>query len=170
MKRQQLSLFKTETQYGGDYNKGKAKTYRPLSTKKPLHVTLRSSRAVGDLALSKNRGKIQKILGSQATRWGIRIYKYSINSNHIHLVLLGKSREGIRNFFRSFAGLVARAVTKAERGKRFGKFWDRTLWSRVAYWGEAFHALKGYVVRNVLESRGVIPYDRSLPTTTLLRL
>jgi REP element-mobilizing transposase RayT len=157
---QQLTFLKQDLQYGGNHNLGKAKIIRPLSTRKPIHVTLRSSRAKGALSLRRHKPKIERILELQSRRWGVRIYRSSINGNHIHLALRGQNRREIQNFFRSIAGLIARVVTKAQRGRPFGKFWDNVLWSRVVEWGRAFHTLTGYVFQNILEAEGLVPYVR----------
>ena len=167
---EQLSLLKNEVEYGGDHSHGKAKVRRPLSTRKPIHVTLRSRKAIGVRSLYRYQAQIQEVLEKQSERWGVRVYRSSINSNHIHLVMRGTTRLGIQNFFRTFAGLTARLATRAEKGNPFGKFWDKTIWTRVAEWGQAFKALENYVVRNILESRGIIPYDRRILTAQVLRL
>ena len=112
----QHALFKCETQYGGTYSLRKAKTKRPLSSKKALHVVMRSQIAHGSYSLlhQENEVNIRKILEAQSTQWGIRVYEFAVNSNHCHIVLRGKTRESIQNFFRAFAGLVARSVTGAK--------------------------------------------------------
>ncbi len=156
----QLSLLKLETEHGGNLSLGKSKSRRPLSTKKPLHVVLRSSKACGPLSLLKQKHKIESILRTQADRWQIRVFEHSVNGNHIHLAILGKSRTSLQNFFRSFAGLVARLVTGAEKSRPFGKFWDSILWTRLIEWGKALRTVRGYIVRNVMESMGLIPYER----------
>lgn len=157
----QLSLLKTQTEHGGALSVGKGKTRRPLSTKKPLHVVLRSSRAEGKLRLTLRKKEIEALLLAQSKRWQMRVYEQSVNSNHIHLAIRGRSRAALQNFFRSFAGLVARLVTRAEKGHPFGKFWDQIFWSRVIEWGRALTTLRGYIIRNVLESAGLIEYTRS---------
>ena len=166
----QLSLLKSTVEYGGDQSHGKAKIRRPLSIRKPIHATLRSRKAIGTRSLQRYHAQIQEIMDKQSGRWGVRVYHSSINSNHIHLALRGTTRKGIQNFFRVFAGLTARLVTQAEKGKPFGRFWDKTIWTRVAEWGQAFKALGNYVVRNILESTGTIAYDRRIPTAQVLRL
>ena len=156
----QFSLFKVDIEHGGSTRKGKAKTRRPLSTRKPLHVTLRSSKAIGRLSLLRHRKAIVELLKAQAERWGVRIFECSVNSNHIHLGLTGKTRCDLQNFFRTVSGLVARLVTQARRGKPFGKFWDELMWSRIAEWGRGFRTLQQYIQKNVLETAGIIPYER----------
>ena len=124
-----------------------------------MHVTLRSSKAFGKFSLLRFETEIIRILERQANRWKVLIYERAVNGNHIHLAIRGKERRCIQNFFRSICGLIARLVTGAERGRKFGKFWDELIWSRIAEWGKAFHSLKAYVRQNYLEAHGLIPYQ-----------
>ena len=165
----QLSLLKIETQYGGSYSRGVAKTRRPLSTKKPVHVTLKSSKAVGDFRLTRYRKEIQAILFAQAQRWNVKILERSINTNHIHMALFSKSRGSLQNFFRAVSGLIARKVTGAKKGRPFGRFWDEVIWSRIVEWGKALTTLIQYVQQNTLECLGLIPYTRKSKNRKRLR-
>ena len=146
---------------------GKAKTRRPLSTRRPIHLTLRSSKATGQLSLSRYRPQIKSLLLKHSARWNIRVYSYSINSNHIHLLIRGKCRLDLQNFFRTLSGLVARLITQAKKNRSFGKFWDLPLWTRLADWGRPFRLLRDYLLRNQLESLGMIPYHRKSPPQPL---
>ena len=161
----QLKLFREtprEVQHGGSYNHGKAKKERPLLEKKPLHVTIRSTSAVGARSLLQpNHARfIKEYLRTQAKKWRVKVYEYSVNGNHLHLLVKTETRLGFQNFLRSFCGVVARKITKAERGRPFGKrFWDHTAWSRIVEWGKAFTHARRYVVQNQDEADGRIPYQ-----------
>ena len=65
-KRKQLLLddsFILSLVHGGEYSVGKRKIIRPVSTKKPMHLTLRSSFAIGrySFRVKKNRDFISKL-------------------------------------------------------------------------------------------------------------
>src|ERR1043165_3876098 len=155
--------FKCSLVYGGEHSVGKRKKARPIHTKKPMHITLRSSEAVGGRSFRRfaNLKFIEELLPRIAKRWGITLYKQSINGNHIHLALRTLTRRGLQNFLRIISGQIARFVTGARRGKPFGKrFWDLPAFSRIAEWGNAFKALKRYVEQNVWETLGLIPYQK----------
>ena len=66
-----------------------------------------------------------------ARRFEIRIYDFANVGSHLHLVLRARSREAFQGFLRSFAGIVARRVIGAERGRRTGRFFDGLAWTRV---------------------------------------
>ncbi len=158
--------FKYSPVHGGEYSVGKRKKARSLASRKPIHLTLRSSYAVGNYSFrtKKNEAFLSKLITSLSRKWAIRIYKYSINSNHLHFSLKALTRRGFQNFLRVLSAQVATFVTGAKKGNPFGKrFFDFPAFTRIAEWGKAFKTLTDYVVENVLEARGLIPYQ---PRTT----
>lgn len=146
--------------HGGAYAKGKRKTARPFSAKKPIHLVLRSSRAKGAYSMlnPRNRGNINSTVYDHAVRCGVILYNYSNNGNHLHMLLRSKEHESLQKFLRSVAGIIARKVTGACKGNAQGKFWDSLAFSRVSEWGKAFDNLKNYVIQNILEAAGVVTY------------
>ena len=144
--------------HGGEHSVGKRKTRRPISTKKPLHVVLRSGRAKGKLCLrgSGNNQLTEQMIKRYSKMFYIRIYKYSINSNHIHMALRTRSREALQNFLRALAGNLAVKILKAHGES--GKFWDLLAFSRIAEWGNGFRTLIAYVIQNQLEAIGAVAY------------
>ena len=109
--------------HGGEYARGKRKKARPISTKKPIHLTLRSSYAVGvySFRTKRNREFISALIRSLSRKWGIRIYEFSINSNHIHFALRTLTRKGFQNFLRTLGSQIATFVTGARKGRPFWK-------------------------------------------------
>ena len=148
--------------HGGEYTPGKRKKARPISTKRPIHLTLRSSHAVGcySFRTKRNREFISALIKFLSRKWGVRIYEFSINSNHLHFALRALTRKGFQNFLRTLASQIAAFVTGAKKGRPFGKcFFDLPAFTRIAQWGKDFKRLKAYVIQNVLEASGVIPYQ-----------
>jgi REP element-mobilizing transposase RayT len=151
--------FKRVTQFGGELNLGKRKGRRPLALKKPMHVTLRAEEAKGAKSFLRHKNLVTSLLRRLSREWCVRVYHYSINSNHLHLVVMPKTREGFQNFFRVLTGLLARKITGAERGKALKKrFFDLIIFSRIVEWGKAFRTMKNYVWKNQLEAEGLISY------------
>jgi len=151
--------FNTPVFHGGDLLKGRRKNRRPIHTKKAMHITLRAEAATGAMSfrLKRNREFIENAIREYAKKWGIRIYRFSINSNHLHLLLRANTRIGFQNFMRVLAAQVATFVTKACKGKPFGKrFWDGLFFSRIVEWGKSYLIARGYVIQNELEAAGVI--------------
>src|SRR3954470_4815368 len=91
----QQSLFpKFSTQHGGELAKGKRKTARPLATKRAMHVVLRARCS----CLHRNAGAILSLRQKLAKKNFIKVYEYSNNSNHLHILIRGKTRLGLQNF------------------------------------------------------------------------
>jgi len=154
-----LKEFKSRLVHGGEINKGKRKERRPVVTKRPMHIVFRSTQARGNLSLLRRQNA--RIVRSELSKWskrfGIRIYQWANVGNHIHLVVLAKTRRGFHNFLRTVAGKIAQRVTGAKRGQEFGRFWDLLAYSRVVEWGKAFQMVRKYVFQNELEALGLIP-------------
>ena len=107
----QQSFFKpSRKEHGGALSVSCRRSRRPLSTKMPLHVTLRSDFAFGRKSLLKHQSLINHIGKKFSRRFGVKIYRQAICGNHIHLVIRGTNREGLQNFFRVFAGHVAQQI------------------------------------------------------------
>src|SRR5437762_5299456 len=129
-----------EAQHGGVTRTGQRKTSRPIEPSLPLYLVLRSSRARGKWSLQKTttESRVQEILRELSQRHGIKAFEFANGGDQIHLLLRAKSRQGFQAFLRAFAGLTARLVTGAKKGKPSGKFWDALTFSRVLSWGKEF--------------------------------
>ncbi len=160
MKSKQLQFFERQSQeHGGETRIDKRKIIRPLTHTRPIHVVMRSSLARKELSLLNFAKKIDRLLAEKARKFGITIYEKANSGNHLHLLIRGKKRADIQQFFRAITGRIARIVTGARKGKPFGKFWDHLIYTRILNsWRREFHGVKGYVVRNTLETLGLIPY------------
>jgi len=143
----QLSFIKSQpATFGGTLARGKRKDARPLSTKKPLHLVLKSKRAI----LFRNKITVSSILRKQAKLFGIKLYSLSVQKDHIHISLKIPSRAAYVSFVRATAGLIAR---------RLGKdLWMYLPFSRIVEWGRAFHAVEKYIFQNEMEVHGVWEY------------
>jgi REP element-mobilizing transposase RayT len=146
--------------HGGEYAIGKRKTARPFSSQKPIHVVMRATKAKGPMALwtSRNSKNVAAIVKKRAKASDIRIYQFSNNGNHLHILLRSKHKLDFQNFLKTVAGHIAQMMTKAHRGAPKGKFWDALTFTRVGDWQRAYDNLKDYVLQNLYEAAGVIPY------------
>ena len=150
---QTLELQKLSLSHGGDLAKGKRKTKRPLDTKKPLHLVMRSSKATGALSLLKNKSIVDKIIQKQARKFGVRIAAFANVGNHCHLLLRFSNRKAFQAFLVSVTALIARAITQACKGKPFGKFWDALAFSRVLTSKRELTVCHKYIAANVIEAQ-----------------
>ncbi len=155
MPKQQNFSFITSTKltHGGEPSRGKRKTARPLKTNKPIHVVLRANKST----LKTRERKIRELLKRYGEKFNIRIYRSSINSNHIHLLLVSTRRLNFQHFLRSITGLIARLMGK-------GKLWEYLAFSRVADWGKQYRTLVKHIQMNVLEASGIVSYKPRAPS------
>ncbi|HEY3594760.1 MAG TPA: transposase [Polyangiaceae bacterium] len=141
------------TEHGGDSRRGLRKLERPVSTRRPIHVTLHSTRARGSWSLLRHRREVREALLRCARRSDIKVYAFANVGSHLHLLVRARQRPQFQAFLRSFSGIVARVVTGARRGRPLsgGAFWNGLAWSRVITWGREYKAVRHYIYRNRIE-------------------
>lgn len=144
-------------EHGGTIGHGRRKRERPLDPRKPLHVVLRSETAKGPQSLlhSKNERRVKHLVYETARKQGVRVFRYANAGNHLHIVVQAKHRRSYQNFLRAVTGLIARAVTGAQKGVKKGKFWQSLAYSRVVNWGRELKNVKFYLIMNELEGLGI---------------
>jgi hypothetical protein len=129
-----------------------------------MHVVLSSKKAHGAWSLGRHEGVVREALRACARRSGIRVYEFANVGSHLHLLLRARRREDFQAFLRSFAGLVARRVTGARRGRPLGAgpFWSALAWSRVVAWGRDCIGVRHYILRNQIEATQGFAIRRAL--------
>ena len=147
--------------FGGAYlNKGNPKEKRPISIKNTMHLVMRSLLAVGPRSLLRQDKEIREILKIQAHHFGVKVYRQANGGNHLHLVVLPRTRRAFNGFIRSISGLIARLILKAERGDpKSVQFWEKRPFTRIVEWGRDFKGVCQYLLQNTLEAMGFIPYQ-----------
>ena len=166
-------------EHGGEVHakRRERKEERPFNPAKSLHVTMRSTYAVGERSmLHPSRSRvIRRIVFSAAGRHGIILQRYVCVGNHLHFLIRTKShrmrqaRPALRAFLREVAGLVARVVTGAKKGTPSGidrPFWDHLAWSRIVEWGRDLVILKKYIEKNIQEFLFIL-FENGWPTPEL---
>lgn len=115
----QLEIFKKPAlEYGGGLERGRRKTFRPLDTKRPVHVVLRSSRARGAWSLLSpaHSKSVSSIVYKFAGRFGVRIMSFENVGNHVHLLVRARRRGDFQSFMRTVPAQIATRVTGARKG------------------------------------------------------
>lgn len=145
----QLSfLDKPKKEHGGSLStKGSRKTARTLDSRKPMHLVLKSKKAI---VLFKNRKMLKGVLMKQAKNFGIKIYSETIQTDHWHLCVKITNRRLYRAFIRSVTGILARQLGKG--------LWDLAPYSRIVQWGRDFLNVLDYLLLNHCEVEKIVPY------------
>lgn len=164
MKRHQLQFSDPRLNqirfFGGSLTTTRAhRVARPISTKKPMHLVLRSSIAKGPnsfLAPQNNR-KIKAHLIRLSRKFGVKIQNAANVGNHIHLVLKLSNRRAYKPFICAVTGSIARTVIQQSKGSLadIHKFWDFRPYSRIIEGLRAFRILRDYLLINRLQALGV---------------
>ncbi len=151
----QLLLFPISNSktYGGEMS-GRRKTMRPLDKKCLHHVILKSQHAKGEKSFKKfdMQMKYKNLIYSKAKKYGVRIAAYANVGNHFHLLIRFQDRNLIKTFFRVVAGVIARLAIGAQKGKRFGRFWDSVLFTRIVSKGRDEIRMFDYLEANLIQA------------------
>ena len=147
----------TRTEHGGGLRTGARKLARPLATKSPMHVVLRSTKANGSRSMLRKAHfpHVTAIVFKFAKVNHVHIAQFANVGNHLHLLVQARSRTGFQNFLRTVTGLIARLITGAVKGRPCGPFWDELAFSRAVSWGRDYRATVNYVFQNAKEAFGV---------------
>ncbi len=182
----QYSLFKNDLQnyrrfFGGALLKGKRKSLRPLSTKEPIHLVMRSPWAKGNYSFLRphNKAAIERLVNIMAAKFNIKVYRLAIQGNHIHFIIKISHRVHYKAFVKALSGKIATHVMTApsfdlflerlgagtkrgdglKKGEKPKGFWEFRPFSRVLYWGKDFKRCCEYLAQNALEAIGFIAYS-----------
>ncbi|MBK7962298.1 MAG: transposase [Bdellovibrionales bacterium] len=180
----QLSLFKRKIirQFGGALLKGNAKIVRPLTTKEPMHLVLKSAQAIGTKSMlhNYNVSKIDEIIRTHARLCRIRIYHLVNVGNHLHLVIKLDDRKKFSKFIRVITGLIARHVLKAQRGAageskaagyKKNQFWVARPFTRLIAWGRDYEHITKYMKKNINDAkRCFIPWGFDTTDPMLIQM
>ena len=158
--------FNERLAFGGELLKrAKNRHARPVSSKNPMHLVLRSSRAKGRFSFghSANLVQVKQIINRHCAKYGVKLVKYSNNFNHLHMLMKFPSREIYLRCIRSLTAQLAMAVTGAKKltslKSIFGVkgFWDHRPFTRVVRGMKAYKIVCDYIRLNELEAGGALP-------------
>ncbi len=113
----QLQLFPKELKFfGGRFLHEKRRGRRPLSTREPIHLIMRSSWAKGAHSFTRPQNKmfIESLTHTLAQKYGVRIYRKAIVGNHLHFILRIHNRETYKSFVRVLSGKIASHIMNGE--------------------------------------------------------
>ena len=88
----------------------------------PVHVTMRRAKGVPSLRSERLHNLLREAIRA-TRRAGFRIVHYSIQADHVHLVLEADDASILTNGMRSFAVRVAMRVNRRIFGRRGGRVW-----------------------------------------------
>lgn len=144
-----LKDYKKE--FGGSLLTGKRKTKRPLSTKHPLHLILKSCEKG---IFNPSNKSLEKLIKSQAQKFNIKIYDLALNWSHIHMAIRIKSREHYIGFIKSLTSILAQKVRHSR--PQLKEIFHLRPFTRILTWGRDFKTVLNYQTLNQLEALGLV--------------
>jgi REP element-mobilizing transposase RayT len=142
-------LTRVKNEFGDSLSLNKRKTARPQATGQALHIVLRRS-DVTKIDFREHRQEIEANLKRFELRSNLKLYKFAIVSNHLHILLMAGDRERYNYFVRSVSGRLAQKLKIK---------WQLRPYTRVVTWGRDFKSTQNYIEQNHLEAIGAIPYQ-----------
>ena len=114
----------------------------------PVHVTMRCLAGVGFLRAHRRFCAIKESIRAAQQRFGMGVIHYSVQGNHLHLIVEARDADALARGIQGFAIRVARALNRL--GRRTGKvFADRYHSHVLASLREAARAVR-YVLANAI--------------------
>lgn len=95
-----------------------------LSGREPLHITLRIRKDVPNLRNDKHFYAIQAAFRAACDRFGMRLIEFSVQSNHIHLIVEAKNKDALSKGMQGLLIRIARGVNRVSK-RRGSVFSDR---------------------------------------------
>jgi REP element-mobilizing transposase RayT len=142
-----LRTFKA-CSHGGVSLKKRRKIARPLLENKVTHVVLKSSKARDQYSFYRHKHTVGTLLRKTSQLFFIEVLDWVNMGNHLHLKVRFKDKNRMKQFLKSFPGLLARKITGAKKGQKFGRFWDGLAYTRVLLAKIEEFSLRGYFEAN----------------------
>lgn len=143
--------FTKRLTHGGVRMKPVRKVKRPLVPGTITHTILKSSKAMGKLSFLRHKKIVKSLLENRARKFFIEVTDFVNMGNHLHLKVRFKDPKRFANFLRTFTAMLARKITGACRGVKFGKFWDGLAYTRVLTTKIEEYGLRRYFEANRIE-------------------
>jgi hypothetical protein len=135
--------------HGGTKRTNRRKSKRPLVPNKIHHVVCKSSKAsAAPLSFYTHKKIVATLLKERSRKFFVEVIDWVNMGNHLHLKVRFKDPKRFQNFLKTFVAILARKITKAHRGKSFGKFWDGLAYTRVLLSKLEELGLRGYFEAN----------------------
>jgi REP element-mobilizing transposase RayT len=140
-------------------DRGVAHAARPrLSRHHPVHVTLRAVRGAPNLRKGAAWRAVESALAATASRDACRVVHFSVQSNHVHLLVEAADRLALSRGVQGLAIRIARRVNRA--CSRLGRLWADRYHGRVLRTPREARNALCYVLQNARRhadlARGIV--------------
>ncbi len=118
----------------------------------PVHVTMRLRPGLASLRKTPSRRALEQVFGAACERFETRLVHYSIQSNHLHLIVESEERGSLSRALQGLAIRVAKALNRlwGRKGKVFAdRYHDRILRTPREVRNALVYVLKNHVKHGV---------------------
>ena len=135
---------------------------RPVhDARAPLHVTLRLRKGLPSLRRNVIRAQVLGALGDGRERFGFRLNQFSLQSNHLHLIVEAQDRRALSRGMKGIAVRIARTLNQV--WERRGSVFSDRFHARALRTPREVRSALVYVLQNArhhgLRLMGVDPYS-----------
>ena len=120
----------------------------------PAHITLRRAKGLPDFRSQRLRELLERAI-RDTRREGFRITHYSVQSDHVHVIVEADDPTSLTNGMRSFAVRIAMRVNRRILGRRAGRVWGDRYHRRDLTTPREVRSVLVYVLANHLK-HGVV--------------
>jgi len=142
---------KNVRKFGGELLVGKRKTVRPLSTKEPIELVLKSE---GHNVFFPGDRRIESLFHKHAHKYGVKLYRVSLVWNHVHLLIKISDRDDYKAFIRTVTAALVSLISQIRKVDFRGLFTLRPF-TRIVAWGRDFRNMHEYHDLNEMEAFGL---------------
>jgi REP element-mobilizing transposase RayT len=133
----------------------------------PLHVTIRMRKGVWNLRTRRCFTALSRAFYAGANRFGLRLVHYSVQGNHIHLLVEGATRESISRGMQGLNIRIARALNRVMA--RSGSVLADRYHSRILRTPTEVKRVRAYLLGNAHHHYGLLspdPFTSHAPVIT----
>ncbi|WP_210415674.1 transposase [Bdellovibrio sp. ZAP7] len=141
----------------------KGRGARPLSHKDPIHLLFKVNKIAvkGGLRSLRSFSLMNRVLKRYSAKFYVKVEQFSVQMDHVHMLVRGSRRSNLQSFMRVLAGQFAQTLTDTHSLKHEGpKVWKYRPFSRVIKGFRPYQTVRNYIQLNELEALGR-PYSKT---------
>lgn len=149
--------------HGGEYRRLSAgRRHRPLSSRWPVHVVFKADKKKlpGGFRTPKRFRCTLRVLQRYAFMFYVKVDQFTIQNDHIHMLIRSGRRTNLLSFLKVMAGQVAQEFGRLDLIKPKVKLWLKRPFTRVVLGKRAYKTARDYLQLNELEVTGVFSYRK----------
>jgi REP element-mobilizing transposase RayT len=127
----------------------------------PVHVTLRMAKHVYNLRSRRAFSVIARAMSASAERFGMRIVRFSVQGNHVHLIVEATTTDALSRGMQGFTIRVAKGLNKMmrKRGRIVADRYHAHVLRTPSETARAVRYVRANRIKHARPTRGPLPLD-----------